>query len=348
MSDDSRFYWTDTMPRQRALPYERSQIHSQLEPTNITPSANYEVAVLIPCYNEAITIEQVVRDFREAIPYANIYVYDNNSKDDTAAIAAHAGAIVRLESMQGKGNVMRRMFRDIEADLYILVDGDGTYDAQKAIEMLDIAVAGPFDLVNCIRVTEKGEPAYRKGHQFGNRILTGAVKSLFGNRIEDMLSGYKVLSRRFVKSFPALSGGFEIETELTIHALELQMPIAHVKGTYLARPKGSSSKLNTFRDGRKIGLLILNLFKSEKPFLFFTLISLFLAAGAIALSVPVIITYFDTGLVPRVPTALLSVGVMLVAIISFVCGLILDTVTRGRHEAKMLYYLRIPAARSRS
>src|SRR5579859_1111690 len=241
-----------TQPRMQATPHKRPALTSELEASRRATRTHYEVAVLIPCYNEALTIGSVVRGFREALPYARIYVFDNNSKDDTARIAAEAGAIVRTETLQGKGNVVRRMFRDIEADLYVMVDGDDTYDPQKAIEMIALAVSGPCDMVNGVRVSEKGEPAYRAGHQLGNALLTGMVKFLFGDRIEDMLSGYKVFSRRYVKSFPSLTKGFEIETELTVHALELQMPIAHIRTLYRGRPKGSHSKLNTYRDGRKI------------------------------------------------------------------------------------------------
>lgn len=310
------------------------------------PQRYYQVAVLIPCYNEALTIGEVVRGFREALPYARIYVFDNNSRDETARVAAEAGAIVRFEPLQGKGNVVRRMFRDVEADLYVLVDGDGTYDPQRAVEMIALAAAGSYDLVNGVRVSEKGEPAYRAGHQLGNALLTGVVKFLFGNRIEDMLSGYKVFSRRYVKSFPSLSKGFEIETELTVHALELQMPIAHMRTLYRSRPKGSHSKLNTYRDGRKILLYIFDLFRQERPLLFFSLIAFALTALALAISTPLAITYFQTGLVPRFPTLIVAIGMLVLACISFTCGLILDTITRGRQETKMMNYLRIPAVRS--
>jgi len=240
--------------------------------------------------------------------------------------------------MQGKGNVVRRMFRDIEADFYILVDGDDTYDSEITNLMLTLAMDGPYDLVNCVR-SETEQEAYRVGHRFGNQMLTGMVRYIFGDRIKDMLSGYKVLSRRFVKSFPALSTGFDIETELTVHALELAMPVAHMEGSYRGRPKGSESKLRTYRDGIRILWLITNLFKHERPMQFFSWIGLLLVIGSLVLGVPVVWKFFQTGLVTRLPTAVLAMGIMLVAILSITTGLILDTVTRGRREAKMLAYL---------
>ncbi|MHB1641203.1 MAG: glycosyltransferase family 2 protein [Acidithiobacillus sp.] len=299
-------------------------------------------AILIPCYNESLTIAKVVEDFRRALPEAAIYVYDNNSQDDTAAKAADAGAMVRREDMQGKGNVVRRMFRDIEADFYILVDGDDTYDAKIAPQMLHLALEEPCDLVNCIR-RESEQAAYRMGHRFGNQMLTGMVRYIFGNRVQDMLSGYKVLSRRFVKSFPALSGGFDIETELTVHALELSMPVAHVEGSYRGRPEGSESKLHTYRDGLRILWLISILFKHERPLQFFWWIGLILMLISLALGIPVVLQFLQTGLVMRLPTAVLAMGIMLVAFLSIMTGLILDTVTRGRREAKMLTYLQYSA-----
>ena len=296
------------------------------------------IAVLIPCYNEALTVGAVVRDFRAALPEAVIHVYDNNSTDGTIEAARQAGARLSSESLQGKGHVVRRMFRDIEADFYILVDGDGTYDAGIAPQMLALARANKIDLVNCARISAQAE-AYRFGHQFGNQFLTGMVKRIFGNRVRDMLSGYKLLSRRFVKSFPAISGGFDIETELTIHALELSLPIAHVEGRYQGRPEGSTSKLNTYKDGLKILWLIAVLVKHERPIQLFSSISALLMVLAIGLGLPVILSYFATGLVQRLPTALLSTGLVLIAALSFYTGLILDTVTRGRREAKLLAYL---------
>jgi len=293
------------------------------------------LAVLIPCYNEALAIAGVVTGFHAALPAATVYVYDNNSTDDTASLAREAGALVFSEPLQGKGHVVRRMFRDIEADFYLLVDGDGTYDPALAPEMLRLAQAQKIDLVNGVR---EGA-AYRFGHQFGNRLLTGMVTSIFGNRVQDMLSGYKLLSRRFVKSFPALSGGFDIETELTVHALELSLPIAHVTGTYKGRPEGSASKLNTFRDGFKILWLIAVLVKHERPMQLFSAIAAVLTLVAIILGIPIVTHFLATGLVPRLPTAVLATGLILMASLSFATGLILDTVTRGRREARMLAYL---------
>jgi glycosyltransferase involved in cell wall biosynthesis len=320
-------------------------MENQSKESAIPSRDSLAIAVLIPCYNEALTIGKVITDFHRVLPEATIYVYDNNSQDNTVAIAKSAGAIVRHESMQGKGNVVRRMFRDIEADFYILVDGDDTYDAEAAPQMLAIAVSEPCDLVNCVR-RETGREAYRIGHRLGNQMLTGAVRLIFGDRIKDMLSGYKVLSRRFVKSFPALSTGFDIETELTVHALELLMPVAHLDGIYRGRPAGSASKLHTYRDGIRILRLIANLFKHERPMQFFSLIGGALAMVSLALGLPVVWQYFQTGLVARLPTAVLAMGIMLIAILSFITGLILDTVTRGRREAKMLAYLQYSISRN--
>jgi glycosyltransferase involved in cell wall biosynthesis len=303
-----------------------------------TLSQAASLAVLIPCYNEAAAIAGVVAGFRAALPDAAIYVYDNNSTDNTAAAATAAGALVFTESQQGKGHVVRRMFRDIDADFFLLVDGDGTYDAAIAPEMLHLARTQKIDLVSCIRKSESAE-SYRFGHQFGNRLLTGMVKYIFGNRVQDMLSGYKLLSRRFVKSFPALSGGFDIETELTVHALELSLPIGHVTGAYKGRPVGSPSKLNTYRDGAKILWLIAVLVKHERPMQLFSGIAAVLTAAAIILGIPILTHYLATGLVPRLPTAVLATGLILVATLSLATGLILDTVTRGRREARMLAYL---------
>jgi len=280
-------------------------------------------------------------DFKATLPAAEIYVYDNNSTDGTADIAMAAGAIVRNESQQGKGAVVRRMFRDIEADFYIMVDGDHTYDASLAPKLLALAIEERCDLVNGIR-EETENAAYRAGHRLGNLMLTGAVRKIFGDRVQDMLSGYKVFSRRFVKSFPATSIGFGIETELTVHALELQMPVAHLQGEYRGRPEGSASKLNTYRDGIRILWLISQLFKHERPLAFFSVIGLVFALCSIALGIPLVSEYLQTGLVPRFPTAILAMGIMLFGVLSFVTGLVLDTVTRGRRETKMLAYLSYP------
>ena len=301
------------------------------------------LAVLVPCYNEEAAIGAVVRDFRRALPSATIYVYDNNSSDRTREAAREAGAVVRGETLQGKGYVVRRMFADIEADVYVLVDGDDTYHAASAPALVRRLLDERLDMVNGARVTEI-KAAYRPGHRFGNLLLTSMVARIFGNRIGDMLSGYRVFSRRFVKSFPALSGGFEIETELTVHALELAMPVAEVATPYKDRPEGSVSKLRTFRDGWRILGTIMLLVKEERPLPFFSALFALLALAAALLIGPVVATYLQTGLVPRFPTAILAMGLMLLGFLSLTCGLILDTVTRGRQELKRLHYLSIPHA----
>ena len=301
--------------------------------------ASHRIAVLVPCYNEAATIAAVVTGFRAALPGSVVYVYDNNSTDTTLEAARAAGAVVRRETHQGKGYVVRRMFADIDADVYVLVDGDATYDAPSAREMIARLIEGPLDMVLGVRV-DREEAAYRPGHRTGNRLLTGFVTHIFGHSFTDMLSGYRAFSRRFVKSFPVLSGGFEIETELTIHALELELPVAEVRTPYYARPEGSASKLNTWRDGFRILLTILKIYRAERPLPLFTAIGLALAAISTGLAIPIFITYLEEGIVPRFPTAILSTGLMLVAFLCFVCGLVLDTVTRGRREAKLLAYLR--------
>ena len=300
-----------------------------------------KIAVLIPCFQEEAAIGKVVRDFRRALPQATIYVYDNNSRDRTAEVAREAGAVVRHESQQGKGHVVRRMFRDIDADFYLMVDGDGTYDVSAADEMIALARSGPFDLVNCVR-HQIGQTAFRPGHRFGNELLTGAVRRIFGNRVVDMLSGYKCLSRRFVKSFPALAQGFDIETELTVHALEAAMPISNVRGLYRDRASGTQSKLRTFRDGWRILRMILRLVRHERPLVFFGLLAAVLATAAIGVAIPVFVTYFQTGLVPRLPSAVLATGAMLLAALFLVAGVILDTVSRGRREMRLLAYLQYP------
>ena len=301
----------------------------------------HRIAVLIPCYNEEITIAKVIGDFQKALPGAEIYVYDNNSVDDTRIEAQKAGAIVRGERTQGKGNVVRRMFADVEADIYVLVDGDDTYEAAAAMRMITLLENEQLDMVNGARVTDIKE-AYRTGHRFGNMVLTRLVQFLFGRQVEDMLSGYRVFSRRFVKSFPALSNGFEIETELTVHALELRMPIAEVETNYKDRPEGSVSKLNTYRDGLRILKTILVLLKEERPLLFFSSLFFILFLTSVGLAWPIFIEYMQTGLVPRLPTAMLSTGIMLLAFLSLFSGLILDTVTHGRWEVKRMRYLAIP------
>jgi glycosyltransferase involved in cell wall biosynthesis len=299
------------------------------------------IAVLLPCHNEAVTIAKVVSDFRRVLPDAEIFVYDNNSTDDTAAVAAAAGAVVRAETLQGKGNVVRRMFADVQADIYVLADGDDTYQASVAPEMIRLLVDNQLDMVNAVRVTEI-ETAYRPGHRLGNVMLTGMVRWIFGDRIRDMLSGYRVFSRRFVKSFPALASGFETETEFTVHALELNMPVGQVIAAYKDRPTGSASKLRTYSDGLRILRAIVILVKETRPLQFFASIALVLLVIGVGVSVPVIGDYLRTGLVPRLPTAVLSAAIVELAVLSLVCGLILDSVARGRKEAKRLAYLSIP------
>lgn len=298
----------------------------------------YRIAVLVPCFNEAVTIAKVVGDFRRVLPNAAIHVYDNNSSDSTAAKARNAGAIVRTETRQGKGAVVRRMFADIDADIYVMTDGDDTYDAASAPALIELLVSGPLDLVNGARETDVAA-AFRPGHRFGNRLLTGLVDRIFGANVSDMLSGYKIFSRRYVKSFPAMSTGFEIETELVIHALEMRLPIAEVATPYRVRAEGSSSKLHTFRDGFRILRLIAQLMKEERPIQFFGLLGAIAGTVAIILGTSVVIEFVETGLVPRLPTALFATGAMLAALLAFFSGLILETVTRGRREIKRLAYL---------
>jgi glycosyltransferase involved in cell wall biosynthesis len=300
------------------------------------------IAVLVPCYNEATTIAAIIRDFNQYLPQAVVYVFDNNSSDDTVAIARAAGATVRQVHQQGKGNVIRRMFADIEADVYIMVDGDDTYDASAAPALAERLVRDGLDMVVGTRVAEE-QQAYRLGHRFGNVLLTSCVALVFGRSFTDMLSGYRVFSRRYVKSYAAHSAGFETETELTVHALELRMPVAEVATTYKARPEGSVSKLNTYRDGIRILLMIVALFKQERPLTFFSIGFFACTFFAFGLSIPLANTYMATGLVPRLPTAVLCVGLFLLGVILLSCGLILDTVTRGRIEQKRFAYLAVPA-----
>jgi glycosyltransferase involved in cell wall biosynthesis len=296
------------------------------------------IAVLIPCFNEEAAVATVVGDFRCALPAAKIYVYDNNSSDRTVEVARAAGAEVRSERRQGKGNVVRRMFADIDADIYVLVDGDATYDAPSAPRMIDRLVSEHLDMLVGQRV-DQVQAAYRPGHRTGNWLLTSFLSSVFGQAFNDILSGYRVFSRRFVKSFPVLSDGFEIETEFTVHALELMLPVAEMETPYYARPEGSVSKLNTWRDGFRILGTILKLYRSEKPLRFFGSLGVAFALVSIGLAIPVFITYLEQGVVPRLPTAVLSTGLMIVAMLSLSSGLVLDTVTRGRREMKLLAYL---------
>jgi glycosyltransferase involved in cell wall biosynthesis len=300
------------------------------------------IAILLPCYNEEAAIAQTVAAFRTALPTARIYVYDNNSQDRTREVAEGAGAIVREERMQGKGHVVRRMFADIEADVYVMADGDSTYDAGAAPELVRRLVDERLDMVVGARKSEV-EEAYRRGHRLGNRLFTGILAGLFGRSFTDIFSGYRVFSRRFVKSFPALSRGFETETEISVHALELAMPVAETVTAYGARPEGSVSKLSTYRDGWRIMRTILHLFRIERPVLFYGGFAAFLAGLGLVLAAPLIVTYAQTGLVPRFPTAILVTGLMVVAFLSFGVGLILDTVVRGRREMRRLAYLSFPA-----
>jgi glycosyltransferase involved in cell wall biosynthesis len=296
------------------------------------------VAVLVPCFNEEATVAKVVADFRAALPEAAIYVYDNNSADGTVDVARAAGALVRRETHQGKGNVVRRMFADVDADVYVLVDGDATYDAASARTMIARLVEERLDMVVGARV-DQHEAAYRLGHRTGNRLLTRFFALAFHATFSDILSGYRVFSRRFVKSFPVLSRGFEIETEVSVHALELELAVAEMPTPYYARPEGSTSKLSTWRDGWRILLTIVGLYRSERPLAFFSGLGVVLAIVSVGLAIPIFVTYFEQGIVPRIPTAILSTGLMLLASLSIVAGLVLDTVTRGRREIKLIAYL---------
>jgi len=296
------------------------------------------VAVLVPCFNEEATIAKVVADFRAALPEAAIYDNFGNSVDGTVDVARAAGALVRRETHQGKGNVVRRMFADVDADVYVLVDGDATYDAASARTMIARLVEERLDMVVGARV-DQHEAAYRLGHRTGNRLLTRFFALAFHATFSDILSGYRVFSRRFVKSFPVLSRGFEIETEFSVHALELELAVAEMPTPYYARPEGSTSKLSTWRDGWRILLTIVGLYRSERPLAFFSGLGVVLAIVSVGLAIPIFVTYFEQGIVPRIPTAILSTGLMLLASLSIVAGLVLDTVTRGRREIKLIAYL---------
>ncbi|HET7576892.1 MAG TPA: glycosyltransferase family 2 protein [Sphingomicrobium sp.] len=304
--------------------------------------ATPRIAVLLPCFNEGAAIGATVRGFRDALPDATIYVYDNNSRDRTREIAAEAGAVVRTERQQGKGNVVRRMFADVDADIYVMADGDLTYDPKSAPAMVEMLLADQLDMVVGTRRHEEKE-AYRGGHVLGNKVFTGLLSGLFGHSFSDIFSGYRVFSRRFVKSFPVLSEGFEIETEMSVHALELRMPVGEVETAYAARPEGSHSKLSTYGDGWRILKTIVNLYRVERPVLFYGAIGAWLTVAAIILAMPLAQTYFRTGLVPRFPTAILVTGMVIVAVLCFFAGLILNTVTRGRREVRRLAYLSLEA-----
>jgi len=306
-----------------------------------SPQSQPRIAVLLPCYNEEAAIAATIAGFKQALPTAIIYVYDNNSSDRTREIAAEAGAVVRSERQQGKGHVVRRMFADVDADVYVIADGDLTYDSKAAPAMVDLLIMEQLDMVVGTRRHEEKE-AFRGGHVIGNRLFTGLLAGLFGRSFTDIFTGYRVFSRRFVKSFPVLSSGFEIETEISVHALELRMPVGEVETAYAARPEGSHSKLSTYSDGWRILKTIVTLYRIERPVLFYGSIGALLLLAAILLSVPLVITYVHTGLVPRVPTAILVTGMTVVAVLCFFAGLILDTVTRGRREVRRLAYLALP------
>ena len=298
-----------------------------------------QIAVLVPCYNEEGAIAQVVADFRVALPGAAIYVYDNNSSDRTIDVARAAGAIVRREPLQGKGNVVRRMFADVDADVYVLVDGDATYHAASAPAMIQRLVDDNLDMVVGTRLKTEAEGAFRSGHEWGNHALTGLVAWLFGGQFRDMLSGYRIFSRRFVKTFPALATGFETETELSVHAAALNMPVTEMETPYFARPAGTQSKLNTYRDGFRILGAALKLAKDERPMFIFGSIGVLLVLLSLGLGIPVILTFLETSLVPRLPTAVLAAALMGLASLSIAAGIILDGVSNGRRETKRLHYL---------
>ncbi|AQU87795.1 glycosyl transferase family 2 [Komagataeibacter nataicola] len=308
---------------------------------NLNPSSplSSRIAVLIPCYNEEVSIERVIEDFKKAIPEAEIYVYDNNSTDRTAEIARQCGAYVRQVGLQGKGYVVCQMFADIDADYYVLVDGDATYEAAAAPRMVSLAQENCLDMVNGVRVTDQRD-AYRPGHVLGNMMLTGCVTLIFGHRISDLLSGYRVFSRRYVRSFPIVCSGFEIETFLSVHALEMAMPIGEVVTKYVERPAGSSSKLKTYQDGFRILLTIINLVKMEKPLFFFSIVSAILSVIGLSIGIPVTVEFMNTHMVPKLPRTLLAMGLMILAGLSFVCGLIMDMITLSRKENKRLAYIR--------
>lgn len=309
----------------------------------MTKYRNHKIALIVPCYNEGLTIFNVVTRFKQAMPELELFVFDNNSKDNTIAEAQRAGAMVISVKHKGKGNVVRRMFADVDADIYIMVDGDNTYEAEAVHQLVDKLIDEQLDMVvGCRQVSpEVASLAYRSGHQWGNKMLTGTVMKIFGGQFTDMLSGYRAFSRRYAKSFPALSQGFETETELTVHALQLRMPYGEVMTVYSERPEGSVSKLSTYRDGFRILYMIIRLFMREKPFVFFGLIGSVCALASILLGIPVINDFLQTGLVPRLPTAVLATSLMMIAILSIFTGLILDSTTISRQEMKRLFYLNI-------
>ena len=304
----------------------------------------HKVAVLVPCYNEESSIADVVKAFETVLPEAVVYVYDNNCTDRTAAVATEAGAVVRRETRQGKGNVVRRMFADIEADVYVMVDGDDTYDAASARHMVDLLVAENLDMVVGARKPMDGDDeAFRRGHTLGNRLFNRIGRLLFGSGFTDIFSGYRVMSRRFVKSFPLTSSGFEIETEITVHAVELGAPVAEVETPYGSRRGESASKLRTYRDGSRILRIALALFKELRPMRFFGILFGFFTVVAIALGIPVVAEYARSGLVLRFPTAILAAAIQTLGFIFLTAGIVLDSVSRARREVRLLAYLAIRA-----
>ena len=300
-----------------------------------------KIAVLIPCYNEAKTVEKVVKDYKKALPEADIYVYDNNSTDGTDKIAKKAGAIVKYEYRQGKGNVIRSMFKDIEADCYLMIDGDDTYPAENAREMCDLVLEGKADMVIGDRLsstyfTENKRPF----HNLGNRLVRGLINKLFKSNVRDIMTGYRAFSYEFVKTFPVLSKGFEIETEMTIHALDKNFLLKEVSVNYRDRPAGSVSKLNTYRDGFRVLKTIGRLFKEYKPTIFFSIIGLIFLVIAVVFAVPVFADYFKTGLVPRYPTLIFSGFMLIISILMFVCGLLLEVVVKKHRQMFELVLIR--------
>lgn len=312
-----------------------------MDPATLGDTAPPRVAVLLPCYNEAAAIGATVAGFAAALPGAVIYVFDNNSTDGSRDIAAAAGAVVRTVRQQGKGHVVRRMFADVDADIYVMADGDATYEAAAAPRLIAEMMDGGYDMIVGARRSEI-DAAYRRGHRLGNVMLSGLLRRLFGRSFTDILSGYRVFSRRFVKSFPVLSVGFEIETEMSVHALELRMPVSEQVTAYAARPEGSESKLSTYRDGWRILRVMVQLYRVERPLWFFGAIGALFAVAGLILALPIVLEYLETGLVPRFPTAMLIVGLMIIGGLNLMTGLILDTVTRGRLEMRRLAYLAQP------
>lgn len=300
-----------------------------------------DIAVILPCYNEAVAIGETVAQFRAALPNATVYVFDNNSTDESIRAAQDAGAIVRTEALQGKGNVVRRMFADVDADIYVMADGDATYDSAAAPDLVKMLVSQNLDMVNGARVNKETQ-AYRPGHKFGNALFSGLVKLFFSNNIDDLLSGYRVLSRRFVKSFPAASNGFEIETELTVHAMQMRMPISEVETNYVSRLPDSNSKLSTFKDGWRILKMISLLIKEEKPMSFFLSLAMFIFAPSLLVFISLLTEFFETGLVERFPSLIVAASGFVAAMLSVVCALILDSLARGRRETRRLSYLQYP------